>query len=71
MDYLRSTLGQRIVEAARLALVMHLRHEQDEQRLRQHEATGGAGPRFSKERELDATNGRFARLSFIAEEGAE
>jgi len=71
MDYLRNTLGQRIVEAARLALVMHLRQEQDVQWQRQQEATGGAEPRFSKDGELAATNGRFGRLSLIAEGGAE
>jgi hypothetical protein len=71
MVHQRSTLGQRIVEAARLALVTHLRQELDEARQRQHEATGGAGPHHSTEGELPATDGRLARLSLSVEGGAE
>ncbi len=71
MVYLRSTLGQRIVDAARLALAMHMRQEEDEERERRCEAPGGAGPHYSTEGELPAADGRHGRLSLKVEGGAE
>lgn len=46
------TLGQRIVNAARLAAAMHLSAELNEGTARQQEAAGGAGNRFSTDGEL-------------------
>ncbi|MGE5609351.1 MAG: hypothetical protein ACM359_08860 [Bacillota bacterium] len=65
----RATLGQRIVEAARLAMLMHLGQLQQE--ASQQEATGGAGPRFSKDGELRMTGDRLLRSPHDAAGGAE
>jgi hypothetical protein len=54
----QSLLGQRIVEAARLAMVLHL--SQSEQTLRQRERSGGAGQSYSKEGELPHAEGEAA-----------
>lgn len=59
-------LGRRIVETARLAVLLHLQSEIT----RQHEASGGAGERFSKEGELPDSGDRPRRLPFAEGEAA-
>jgi hypothetical protein len=70
------TLGQRIVEAARLAMIAHLSQQQHEKPVaRRREAVGGAGSRtFTDEGQLPSS-GECLRLSrrrssFFVEGGA-
>ena len=63
-----SNLGMRIVQAARLAMLVHLNHL-DRENTRQQPAPGGAGNGFSREGELPLGIDR-RRRSPLAEEGA-
>lgn len=58
MADLKSLLGQRIVEAARLAVLLHL--SQLEESTGQLETSGGAGPRLATEGELPHAEGEAA-----------
>ncbi len=67
MDTAR-TLGERIVEAARLATVLHLEMECEQQSRQQ--ASGGAGERFSTDGKLPVVNHRKPRWRFVGRRAA-
>ena len=71
MVHLRCTLGQRIVDAARMALVLDLRQDQHEETQRRQDGTGGAGSRSTRDGTLAATDDRLWRSPIIVEGGAE
>lgn len=66
MVHTRSSLGQRIVEAARLALIVHLGQTRSYQTPRQTGVIGGADLSFSKDGTLHAVDDRRPRSLFDA-----
>ncbi len=64
------TLGQRILEAARMALVMHLAQDGSGAGEGQQEAAGGADAAFSTDGALSDADGRSSRPSSAEREAA-